>query len=43
MVMVIALSLLAALALFAVIARRTRGQRVILDLPEEASADVPVA
>jgi len=33
----------AALALFAATARRTRGQRVLLDLPEEASSDVPVA
>lgn len=33
----------AALALFALTARGTRGQRVLLDLPEEASSDVPVA
>ncbi|MBE0529066.1 MAG: multidrug effflux MFS transporter [Thermoleophilia bacterium] len=43
MALMIALSLVAALALFAVIARRTRDQPVLLDLPEEASADVPVA
>ena len=39
----VAASALAALALFAFTARRTRGQRVLLDLPEEASSDVPVA
>jgi DHA1 family bicyclomycin/chloramphenicol resistance-like MFS transporter len=33
----------AALVLFALTARSTRGQRVLLDLPEEASSDVPVA
>ena len=33
----------AALVLFAFTARRTRGQRVLLDLPEEASSDVPIA
>lgn len=33
----------AALVLFALTARRTRGQRILLDLPEEASSDVPVA
>ena len=43
MAVVIALSGPAALVLFAAVARRTRGQRVLLDLPEEASADVPVA
>lgn len=43
MALVIALSLVAALVLFTVVARRTRDQRVLLDLPEEASADVPVA
>lgn len=43
MALVIALSLLAALVLFTVVARRTRGQRVLLDLPEEASVDVPLA
>ena len=39
----VAASALAALALFALTARRTRGERVLLDLPEEASLDVPVA
>ena len=39
----IAASSLAALALFAVTARRTRDQQVLLDLPEEKSSDVPVA
>ncbi len=43
MALVIALSGLAALVLFTVVARRTRGQRVLLDLPEEASVDVPLA
>ena len=43
MALVIASSALAAGALYTVVARRTRGQRVLLDLPEEASADVPVA
>jgi DHA1 family bicyclomycin/chloramphenicol resistance-like MFS transporter len=33
----------AALVLFAVTARRTRGQRILLGLPEEASSDVPIA
>ena len=33
----------AALALFVLTARSTSGQRVLLDLPEEASSDVPVA
>ncbi len=33
----------AALVLFILTARRTRGQRVLLDLPEEAASDVPVA
>lgn len=33
----------AALVLFALTARTTRGQRILLDLPEEASSDVPVA
>jgi DHA1 family bicyclomycin/chloramphenicol resistance-like MFS transporter len=32
-----------ALVLFALTARRTRGRRILLDLPEEAAADVPVA
>jgi DHA1 family bicyclomycin/chloramphenicol resistance-like MFS transporter len=39
----IAASALAALALFAVTARRARNQQVLLDLPEEKSSDVPVA
>jgi DHA1 family bicyclomycin/chloramphenicol resistance-like MFS transporter len=43
MALVIAVAGLAALALFAVVARRTRGRRVLLDLPEEVSTDVPVA
>jgi DHA1 family bicyclomycin/chloramphenicol resistance-like MFS transporter len=43
MALVIAVSALAALALFAVVAARTRGQRVVLGLPEEASADAPIA
>lgn len=38
-----AVSASAALVLFAVTARRTRSQSVLLDLPEEASSDVPVA
>jgi hypothetical protein len=42
MALEIALSGVAALLLFVVVSRRTRGQRVLLDLPEEASADVPV-
>jgi len=33
----------AALALFAVVSRRIRSQRVLLDLPEEVSSDVPPA
>ena len=43
MAIMIAVAGVAALVLFALTARRTRGQRVLLDLPEEASADVPVA
>jgi len=39
----IAATALAALALFAVTARRARDQQVLLDLPEEASSDVPIA
>lgn len=39
----IAVSALAALALFAVLARGTRDQEVLLDLPEEKSSDVPIA
>ncbi len=38
-----AVSATAALVLFVITARRARGQRVLLDLPEEASSDVPVA
>jgi DHA1 family bicyclomycin/chloramphenicol resistance-like MFS transporter len=38
-----AASALAALALFTVTARRARDQKVLLDLPEEASSDVPIA
>ena len=41
--LLMAASALAALALFAVTARRTRDQQVLLDLPEEKSSDVPVA
>jgi DHA1 family bicyclomycin/chloramphenicol resistance-like MFS transporter len=33
----------AALALFALTAGRARGQQVLLDLPEEAATDVPIA
>jgi DHA1 family bicyclomycin/chloramphenicol resistance-like MFS transporter len=40
---VIAVSSLAALALFTVVARRSRDQQVLLDLPEEAASDVPIA
>jgi DHA1 family bicyclomycin/chloramphenicol resistance-like MFS transporter len=36
-------SALAALALFAAVSRHIRRQRVLLDLPEEASSDVPPA
>jgi len=39
----IAATALAALALFAVTARRARDQQVLLDLPEEKSSDVPIA
>ena len=39
----IAVTALAALALFAVTARRARDQQVLLDLPEEKSSDVPIA
>jgi DHA1 family bicyclomycin/chloramphenicol resistance-like MFS transporter len=39
----IAVTALAALALFAVTARRSRDQQVLLGLPEEAASDVPVA
>jgi MFS transporter, DHA1 family, multidrug resistance protein len=41
--LLIAASALAALALFAVTARRAGDQLVLLDLPEEKSSDVPVA
>ena len=43
MAIMIAVAGVAALVLFALTARRTRGQRVLLDLPEEASSDVPIA
>ena len=43
MAIMIAAAGMAALVLFAFTARRTRGQRVLLDLPEEASSDVPIA
>ena len=39
----IAVPALAALTLFAVTARRARDQEVLLDLPEEASSEVPIA
>ncbi len=41
--LLLAASALAALGLFVVTARRTRDQRILLDLPEEKSSDVPVA
>lgn len=41
--LLMAVTATAALALFLVTARSARGQRVLLDLPEEASSDVPVA
>jgi DHA1 family bicyclomycin/chloramphenicol resistance-like MFS transporter len=40
--LLIAVSSLAALPLFAVVARRTRDEEVVLDTPEEASVDMPV-
>jgi len=40
--LVIALSGLAALVLFAFIAPRTRDEQIVVDTPEEASADMPV-
>ena len=43
MTLMTAVTGVAALVLFALTARTTRGQRVLLDLPEEASSDVPVA
>jgi len=43
MAIVIALSGTAALALFVVVARITRGEIVLLDTPEEAATDMPVA
>ena len=41
--LVIALSGILAVALFAVVAPRTRDEEVIVDMPEEAAADMPVA
>ena len=38
-----AVASVAALVLFVVVSRRTRGQRILLDLPEEASSEIPVA
>jgi DHA1 family bicyclomycin/chloramphenicol resistance-like MFS transporter len=43
MTVLMAVSAAAALALFLLTARRARGQKILLDLPEETSADVPVA
>jgi DHA1 family bicyclomycin/chloramphenicol resistance-like MFS transporter len=43
MAIVIAVTSLAALALFVFTARITRGETVLLDTPEEAAADMPVA
>jgi DHA1 family bicyclomycin/chloramphenicol resistance-like MFS transporter len=43
MTLMTAVAGVAALVVFALTARSARGQRVLLDLPEEASADVPVA
>jgi DHA1 family bicyclomycin/chloramphenicol resistance-like MFS transporter len=43
MAVMIAVAGVAALVLFVLTARRTRGQRVLLDLPGEAASDVPVA
>jgi DHA1 family bicyclomycin/chloramphenicol resistance-like MFS transporter len=40
--LLIAVSSLAALPLFAVVVRRTRDEEVLLDTPEEASVDMPV-
>jgi DHA1 family bicyclomycin/chloramphenicol resistance-like MFS transporter len=43
MAIMIAVAGTAALALFAFTARSARGQQVLLDLPEEAASDVPIA
>ena len=43
MAIMVAVPGVAALVLFLLTARRTRGRRILLDLPEEAAADVPVA
>jgi DHA1 family bicyclomycin/chloramphenicol resistance-like MFS transporter len=43
MATMVAASAMAALVLFALTSRAARGQRILLDLPEEASSDVPVA
>jgi DHA1 family bicyclomycin/chloramphenicol resistance-like MFS transporter len=43
MAIVVAVSGTAALALFVVVARITRDESVLLDTPEEAAADMPVA
>ncbi len=43
MAAMIAAAGVAALALFALTASRARGQRILLDLPEEAATDVPIA
>jgi DHA1 family bicyclomycin/chloramphenicol resistance-like MFS transporter len=43
MAVLMAVSAVAALALFLVTARRARGQQVLLDLPGEAASDIPVA
>jgi DHA1 family bicyclomycin/chloramphenicol resistance-like MFS transporter len=43
MAVMIAVTAPAALLLFALTAHSARGQRVLLDLPEEAASDVPVA
>ena len=42
MAIVIAASSVAALVLFVVVARITRGQTIVLDTPEEAAADMSV-
>jgi MFS transporter, DHA1 family, multidrug resistance protein len=41
--LLMAVSAVAALALFLATAQRARGRQVLLDLPEEAASDVPVA
>ena len=43
MAIMIAVAGTAALVLFAITARGARGQQVLLDLPEEAASDVPIA